>query len=298
MSGEILGDCLQSPFIYPGASPINLKFDLPGATMRSIPVEVLRMILDHVDKADLVALCQVNKICCSCSQDALYREIHTDNHRVIRTLAHSTDLARRVRSFKYPHPTSGLSTALKNMSLLRMLDIGWHGLYSSVGTLDECTFKLDSFKCSFYHGESIRIFLNSQPSLTNLTLWRDREPLPPLEETCLPNLTQVEADPSSLRKLIPGRPVWGVTVFHSEFAYDYETEDHEPEAVDYELDFFTLSTAPIQKLTISYDFLFPKHGSLLASLFPSLEHLTLKFYSREDFMEWRTVRRSLFCLFI
>jgi F-box domain len=51
--------------------------------MSSIPVDVLLKILEHVGKADLVTLCQVNKICSSYSQDILYHEIsarstHTD----------------------------------------------------------------------------------------------------------------------------------------------------------------------------------------------------------------------------
>jgi F-box domain len=248
--------------------------------MRSIPVDVLRDILEHVGKNDLLTLCQVSKICCSCSQDVLYREIQTDRKGVIRTLAHSTDLARRVRSFEYSHfsPALGLDTALENMSSLHTLVL--RGPDASV--LDGCTFKLDSLKFSFHRGDSIRDVLNSQPGLTKLTLWRYREPLPPLEETILPNLTQVAADPSSLRILIPGRPVRSVTVFDSHHAGDYE------------LSFFTLSTAPIQKLTIPPALLFTKPGSLLASLFPSLVHLKLEVYSRDDFEKRQTVRRSLF----
>src|ERR1700728_1131551 len=91
--------------------------------MPSIPVDVLREILEHVSKADLVTLCRVNKICCSCSQDVLYRNIRVRDPRVIQILAESTDLAKRVRSFysDYSHPP--LSMALKNMSSLRHLDL-------------------------------------------------------------------------------------------------------------------------------------------------------------------------------
>jgi hypothetical protein len=242
--------------------------------MPSIPVDVLREILGHVGKNNLATLCRVNKICCSCSQDVLYREIHTDSGCVIWTLAQSADLARRVRSFKCPlvNSISGLATALKNMSLLRTLDLGPLA-WSDTSFLDGCTFKLDSFTCNFPYSESLQPFLNSQPSLTNVTLYADYKPSSPFDETFLPNLTHVAAYPSSLRILIPGRPVRSVTVFDSD---------------DYELSYFTLSTDPIQKLTISYDFLFPKPGSLLASLFPSLVHLTLEFYPRDDFMEWHT----------
>src|SRR6202035_4773844 len=94
--------------------------------MPSIPVDVLLAILEHVSKADLVTLCQVNKICCSCSQDVLYRNINVrvrDSRVIIQILARSTDLAKRVRSFKIhsPQPDQELSVALKNMTSLRHL---------------------------------------------------------------------------------------------------------------------------------------------------------------------------------
>src|SRR6202035_4641575 len=110
--------------------------------MPSIPIDVLREILGHVRKADLATLCRVNKICCSCSQDVLYREIRYGDSDVIQTLAQSTDLARRVRSFYYFGRCPELATAMRNMPSLRRLNL----VHSSdVSILDGCTFKLDSF---------------------------------------------------------------------------------------------------------------------------------------------------------
>jgi hypothetical protein len=43
----------------------------------------------------------------------------------------------------------------------------------------------------------------------------------------------------------------------------------------YDLSIFTLSTAPIRKLKIDYEVLYPTPESHLASIFPSLEHLTI-----------------------
>src|ERR1700733_5668773 len=122
--------------------------------MCSIPTEVLLMILEHVGKADLATLCRVSKFFCSCSQDFLYRQIHTDNSLVIRTLAQSTDLARRVRSFDCPRLTSTpeLPTALKNMLSLRTLDLR-RSHVSSI--LDGCTFKLDTFRSGSAYDESL-----------------------------------------------------------------------------------------------------------------------------------------------
>jgi hypothetical protein len=243
----------------------------------SIPVDALRMILEHVEElSDLVTLCKVNKICCSCSQDVLYRHIRTGGSRVIRTLAHSTDLARRVRSFHTDQFDPELRSALQNMSSLRRL-----GLESSdeSSILDGCTFKLDSFSSAFPYSESLQNFLNNQPSLAEVTLtkaFKLSSELSPFEESCLPNLTRVTAVPSWLPILIPGRPVGEVTIL------EYEVDD-------FDFNLFTLSTAPIQKLFIPGVYLLPQSGSLLAFVFPSLVHLTVNV----DYDDW-VVRHLLY----
>ena len=120
-----------------------------------IPVDVLRDILDYVDKAGLATMCRVNKICCSCSQDVLYRDIYVTYYgrKVHRTLAHSTHLARRVRSFDSDYEDPDLAMALRNMTSLRILKLpGGLGMEN----FDGCTFKLDSFECTYLmnNGES------------------------------------------------------------------------------------------------------------------------------------------------
>ena len=226
--------------------------------MPSIPVDVLREILKHVHYDDLPTLCRVNKIFCSCSQNVLYRELYGNAH-AIQTLAQSTDLARRVRSFYYFGSCPELATALRNMSSLRSLNL--EAIYD-VSILDGCTFKLDSFSCNFSNSKSLQQFFTNQPSLTNLTIWNNYyQPLPLFYERCLPNLTRVEADSSLLRILIPGRPVRKVIVYSHSRTHSTD------------LSFFTLSTTPIQNLTIDYNMLYPKPVSLLVSIFPSLLHL-------------------------
>src|SRR3984885_7871687 len=114
--------------------------------MPSIPIDVLRKILEHVRRADLATLCRVSKIFCSCSQDVLYRELEYEAADVIQTLAQSTDLARRVRLFRASSDYPELATALRNMSSLRHLDLE-HIADESI--MDGCTFKLDSFETTF-----------------------------------------------------------------------------------------------------------------------------------------------------
>jgi F-box-like len=240
----------------------------------NLPVDVLQMILEYVDKADLLTLCRVNKVCCSCSQDILYRNIYADNYsqlEVCRTLAQSTHLARRVRSFSvvYLHlisitdPPKDLAMAIQNMSSLRSLKLYMHGRYI---ILDECTFKLDSFITDFPCDEYLRFFLNSQPTLTHVELHHDTiddDVQAEFEATCLPNLTRVTAELPLLQRLIPGRPLSEVDVV-------WYPRENIPS-----IDFFTLSAAPIQKLTMTSCFIYTIPFEFLASIFSSLTHLSI-----------------------
>src|ERR1700728_776714 len=104
-----------------------------------IPVDVLRDILEYVDKADLATMCRVNKVCCSYSQDVLYRDIRVETPRVHQTLAQSTHLAKRVRSFNSYYKDRYLAMALRNMTSLRILKFS--SVYMEL--LNGCSFKLD-----------------------------------------------------------------------------------------------------------------------------------------------------------
>jgi F-box domain len=244
--------------------------------MPSIPVDVLREILGHVRYIDLATLCRVNKIFCSCTQNVLYREIYNGDKRVIQTLAKSTDLARRVRLFKTRQSSPKLATALRNMSSLRTLYLV---RIDDISILDGCTFKLESFSFDFPYSESLQQFLNSQPSITHVTISRLRnyQLIPPLDERCLPNLTRVSAPPSWLSILIPGRAVREVLA-------------SSPWSIDpIDLSYFALSTTPIQKLQIHYEMLYPNPVSLLVSIFPSLVHLAVIAWD----VKW-TVRTFMF----
>ena len=251
-----------------------------------IPVDVLRDIMDYVDKADLTILCRLNKICCSCSQDVLYRDISVKNLRaskVQQTLAQSAHLARRVHSFDSGYEDPDLAMALRNMTSLRILKLSFD-MYMDI--LDGCTFKLDSFECRYVydHDESFKRFLSSQPSLKYVTLpvyeGRTASTCPhnysmlSLEATCLPNLTRICARLPWIPCLIPGRPLNEVIV-DGYTLYDLSID----------LSFFALSTTPIQKLTIDHSFLNPTPVNLLASFLPSLTHFTLKFWKRHTFTQ-------------
>ena len=253
----------------------------PPMPRSETPVDVLLNILDYVDKSGLAAMCRVNKICCSYSQDVLYRDIYARDSRVHQTLAQSTHLARRVRSFSSRSTGSDLAIALRNMTSLRILKLSCD---PNMDVFDGCTFKLDSFKCVFshYYGGSLQKFLCSQPSLKNMTLPLDVGRPSPFEATCLPNLTRIMGAFSWLPYIIPGRPLNEV------ISHGYTTEH----SID--LSFFALSTAPIQKLTIDYSYLYSTPAHLLASFLPSLTHFTLTAFDLRTSIRVEGVVRGLF----
>jgi hypothetical protein len=260
-----------------------------------LSVEVLKMILENVDKAGLVAVCQVNRICCACAQEVLYRDISirsTHSEKVIRTLTRSTHLSSRVRSFFAWHidkvsQRKKLIKAFQNMSSLRSLTL--QIIYDPyISILDVYNLKLDSFSFDLYsygdeysdgdespvHPDGIEpliTFLNSQPSLKRLELITYEVGNIKVEATCLPNLTWVSAPLPWLRYLIPDRPVSEVNI--CDLLVEVEHED---------LNFFTLSAAPIQKLTMARGCLYPKPAKHLASVFPSLVHLRMTMYIHTD----------------
>jgi len=224
-------------------------------------------------------MCLLNKICCSCSQNVLYRNICVKTPKVQQTLAQSAHLARRVCSFDSSYEDADLAMALRNMTSLRTLKLlgEFH-----VDILDGCTFKLDSFECTYLDNcsEFFQNFLSSQPSMKSVTLPLDFDYTvsSPLEATCLPNLTRINAAFPWFPHLIPGRPLKEVIMVGS------TSHGH---SIDWS--FFTLSTTPIQKLTVDYSQLYPTPGHLLASFLPSLTHFTLTVWRYYTFFEYEGV---------
>jgi hypothetical protein len=230
-----------------------------------MPIDILRLILEHVDRECLTKICMLNQICCSCAQGVLYRHIQIEGHRqntqVCQTLTQSNILARRVRSFETAHSDSELRGALLNMINLRRLRLG---IWVDSSVLEGCTFKLLSFTCSSFMDRALHQFLLKQSSITDLEVDSISHDWPELGVTSLPNLTRVAAPFTKLPLFIPNRPVKEVSVLGYGIG-------------DGDLSFLALSTIPIQKLTL-WDmclYPYPKPGQFLASLVPSLTHLKL-----------------------
>jgi hypothetical protein len=234
--------------------------------MASIPVDILRNILEHVNRADLLKMCLLNKICCSSSQDVLYRDVIAGNGGICQTLVKSSHLARRVRSLSLYAHDKELAKMLRNMTSLRRLSLCEGGRISN--TMDGCTFKLESLTCCYNFDESFLKFLYSQPGLTTLRILDSDVKIPELEATCLPNLTCVSAWFPWISNLIRGRPVNDVSVIGAPSELNYFGA--------HDFDYSVLSTAPIRKLWISYHFLFPTPAPILASITPSLVYFSMK----------------------
>ena len=250
--------------------------------MLPIPIDVLEHILGHLDKASLAKICQLNKICCSYAQDVLYRNIQVnENSKVCETLAQSTHLARRVRSFyicTFDERTVDdelLRKCLQNMTNLRTLVLFCS---ADLSVLDGCTFRLKKFHGNYYQSEHLLVpFLHSQPSLTNVVIGPSSNDVA-FASTCLPKLTRIFVTHFSwLPQLIPNRPV--SEVISTESVGDGDSVD---------LSFFTLSAAPIRKLSINHLYLYSTPVPLLASIFSSLTYLCLEY--KDYFESKETVR--------
>jgi hypothetical protein len=124
--------------------------------MTSIPVDVLRLILEHVDKVDFPATCLLNKDWCSYSQDILYRDIVVpilNGASLCRLFARLTHLAGWVHSFSAMFKYPKLDDALQNMTSLRNLTLDRS--YSSI------------LHVRTFIPESIKGFFSYVPKLSN-----------------------------------------------------------------------------------------------------------------------------------
>ena len=149
---------------------------------------------------------------------------------------------------------------------------------ANLSVLDGCTFRLVLFHTGYSQSaRHIVPFLHNQPSLIDVEIGLLSSNDIAFASTCLPNLSRICANFSWLSQLIPNRPVSEVIsiIF-----------DDDGDSVD--LSFFTLSTAPIRKLTINLRRLYSTPVPLLASIFPSLTYLCLTYPTYSDSKE--TVR--------
>jgi hypothetical protein len=255
-----------------------------------IPIDIMLEILDNLDKSDLATMCRLNKLCCAFSQPILFRDIRIQFHEkfewlsikhdrgfaLCETLSQSPHLARCVRSFsvriyeKFEPFGMRIAEMLEFLPSLRHLGLNIYRDFTHQLNGRTFSFKLESF--TFYSCDTrIQNFLKSQPSLTTVNISFQPtskifdSPRLELERKCLPNLTRVTTEFTDAEEFIRGRPVSEITCIGPPIDFHNAT-----------LDFFSLSTAPIRKLTIDFEYLcYGAKPGQLGELFPSLAHLTL-----------------------
>jgi hypothetical protein len=276
-----------------------------GRSQIQIPVDIMLEVLDNLDKSDIATMCRLNKLCCALAQPVLFRDIRIQFNEtkdfdksgfaLCETLSHSPHLASCVRSFsvrigiydKYIQFGTRIAETLEFLPSLRHLGLVIYPDYNDLLNGRTFSFKLESLTFYLSYDTYIQKFLDSQPSLTTVDICiHDSSkflysPRLELERKCLPNLARVTTYIVDAEEIIRGRPVSEITCI-----------GNPDEEGNIALDFFALSTAPIRKLTIDYNFLYQcaKPGQL-GALFPSLAHLTLTTYFL--FSDMISVRVSL-----
>lgn len=265
------------------------------STLRSIlPVEILDRVFRILTRIELLPCLAVNSLFYSISSRILYHTI--DDLHPSRAVACLLQLSRNpqvqplVRSLdldwnEHTSPTSNLyrllHNVLKNLTSLISLSLEFPRHHSPIWILRNCTFALKFFSTSMPCKQELADFLNTQPSITELTLRgfnHEDHFIPPflintspqtrfsLLPTSLANLTSirtVHGGPSIIAAVVRGRPVQmaSVALF--------------PSLAQESLRALGLSTAPMKRLSImSFDPLASDYLlSEIADRFPHLEAL-------------------------
>ena len=100
--------------------------------MLSIPVDVLRMIHEHVNKAGLTKICLVNKVCCSCAQDVLYHNTKLHVYRIDKHLIRSSVCWTLSSSANLPFITKKASDRAARLEYFTVMEV------PSVPEADQC----------------------------------------------------------------------------------------------------------------------------------------------------------------
>jgi hypothetical protein len=160
----------------PSQSCRHWPYLVPKLDMSSTPIDVLKLIPDHIDKEapppsigstkPAILYRRISYYC-----DLRIGRLHWGSEaQVYQMLAQSTHLARRVRSFNIRRNSDdpNIHGALQNMINLRRLSL-CH--YYNFNLLVGCTFTLVSFTCrSILEFQLLHQFLLTQPSLTSFSL--------------------------------------------------------------------------------------------------------------------------------
>ncbi|KAK1222275.1 hypothetical protein PQX77_014908 [Marasmius sp. AFHP31] len=297
---ECPGISSVEPLIAPHTHNSSVSALLPSKTRSILPQEVLDLIFGNLENEQLVLAARTNKSLYVVANRRLYHTIIISSDlprsaRCMRTLVQYRPLALLVRSFSIQWPAIYTPTwnlydlvnrTLHSLPSITTLFIDVPNEFPQL-QLDDCTFALQSLNASFRFDENLIRFLESQPTITDLSLrgfnsdpsqfsfsastfnLNPSVPSPPLlSPTALPRLNRVNAihaGPEIMRAVVTGRPV--KTVVMPLYA-DSATKC---------LDALSATSTPIEKLSImSFDPNAPKYIlKEISERFPDLEALAI-----------------------
>ncbi|KAJ3784475.1 hypothetical protein GGU11DRAFT_687843 [Lentinula aff. detonsa] len=247
----------------------------PASSYSTLPIEILDFILRYLPSQDLCSVAISNKHLSAVAMRSLYHTIRllrpVESVKCLRTLSQNPSLALLARSLAIHwsnilYPTRNLYTlairALCNTSLLNTLSIDVPTDFHP-WNLSSCSFQLKELSASFPCNQDLIQFLESQPSLLDLTLRGfnsdpaefsfnlstfNLNPNPTsfaLSPEALPRLTRlraIHAGPDIIASILKDRPITQVTM------------PLYADCVCRSLDALNMSSEPIEKLNIiSFD---------------------------------------------
>ncbi|KAH0580519.1 hypothetical protein J132_08163 [Termitomyces sp. J132] len=289
----------KSSHLLEPASVLRAKAGVPEATRSPLPIEVLDSIFRFLSKSELLPATRVSRIFNDVSTRVLYHTIEELEPVVsiilLRKLDRETRLQPLVRRLEINwasatiEPTRNLyfllHRVLTKLKGLMALSVELPRTGSQIWILDGCSFTLRYFSTSMACDARLAQYLDSQPSLTDLTLRGYHHGINTMPSflglfsgpettdnyfkllpTSLPRLTSlrtVHGGPSIIASVVEGRPIQAASIALF------------PSTSLESLRSLSLSSAPMRRLSImSFD---PTVQdclvSELATRFPHLEAL-------------------------
>lgn len=249
---------------------------LPPTILSQLPLDMLDVILRHVETADLASVSRTSRVFSARAVDALYRDVLlTNNHSLNFCFSVLDDIsltkAKRVKSLAIHSADCGsfygvIQETLAILPHLRILELfmGDDASCQWILPIDHCPFQLFTFLTDFQYTSDVGTFIAGQHDIRNLRVPWSGGPnyFGNLEFLGLQHLTKIFAPFSLVEALVPGRPVREVTTFR-------DRENIRPDRIRC----LTQSTSGIQRLQINVNFLREIGPELLAETLPALSCL-------------------------
>ncbi|KAJ7132257.1 hypothetical protein C8R44DRAFT_871236 [Mycena epipterygia] len=250
----------------------------PTTILSHLPLDMLDVILRHVETADLASVSRTSRVFSARALDALYRDVLlTNNHSLNFCFSVLDDIslakAKRVKSLAIHSADCGsfygvIQETLAMLPHLRLLELfmGDDASCQWILPIDHCPFQLCTFLTDFQYTSDVGTFIAGQHGIRNLTVPWSGGPnyFGNLEFLGLRYLTKIFAPFSLVEALVPGRPVREVATFR-------DRENIRPDRIRC----LTQSTSGIKRLQINVEFLHEIGPELLAETLPSLSCLAI-----------------------